>query len=499
MSDTNRVGVSIAKSNERTAPITLAPNELTALRITGTPNLGFVPETVVSNELRPDRQIADSILVGAEAGGDIGFELSFGAFDSLIESAKLSTWQNAPRRTGSSEITAFGVGAITVDDASAFRADHVVRLVAPSAGVVGDGVYVIDSIATNVLTVSPWSASTNAVTASFAADASTLLVVCGVRSNAAGDFDMTVSGTVASIDATGSSDFDNLMGAASELAVGQWIKIHGFTTAGNNVYARVASQASTALTFDAPTGAATEATGDHVTLFFGDYVRNGSDAIASHQYCVERRFEDHSPVTREQFLGMAINSLGINLQPKSIATGSVTMVGFNSTAGTTVSNLYSGGTPTDIAAPQFDVYNTSSNIGRLGRGTDPVATQTKNFVLEASVLISNNLRSLAAVGVFGAAAIGVGEFSVTGNLNTYFDDDTLLNLLLNNTETSYDFAVKALDGRTMLFDLPRIKFTSGAPDVPGKNQDTVINLGFQALLSSVLGYTMHTQRMYYTA
>ncbi len=86
MSDTNRVGVRIARSPATEAPILNPQLTLEALRYTGAPGLAFVPNTIVSEEIRSDRQTSDLILVGGEAGGDTNFELSFGAFDLLIES-----------------------------------------------------------------------------------------------------------------------------------------------------------------------------------------------------------------------------------------------------------------------------------------------------------------------------------------------------------------------------------------------------------------------------
>lgn len=59
---------------------------LTELRITGeglTPN--YTNET--SNEIRSDRQITDSILVGYDVSGNVDGELSYEAFDSFMEGA----------------------------------------------------------------------------------------------------------------------------------------------------------------------------------------------------------------------------------------------------------------------------------------------------------------------------------------------------------------------------------------------------------------------------
>ena len=98
MSDTNRVGLRFFRSSQRTAPIPGGPFNLNQLRFTGTPNLAFAPNTITSNEIRPDRQVSDLILVGAEAGGDTGIELSYGAFDSLLEDALFSTFASPEAR-----------------------------------------------------------------------------------------------------------------------------------------------------------------------------------------------------------------------------------------------------------------------------------------------------------------------------------------------------------------------------------------------------------------
>jgi hypothetical protein len=62
-------------------------------------NLRFTSENfnpsqqyVSSNEIRADRNVSDVTMVGQEAAGEMGFELSYGSFDDLIESLMYSTW-----------------------------------------------------------------------------------------------------------------------------------------------------------------------------------------------------------------------------------------------------------------------------------------------------------------------------------------------------------------------------------------------------------------------
>lgn len=501
MSDTNRVGLRFFQSSQRTAPIPGGPFNLDQLRFTGTPNLAFQPNTIVSEEIRPDRQISDLILVGAEAGGDTGIELSYAAFDALIQGALFSTYTATERKQGTGEITAFGAGTITVDVGGDFIIGQVVRLSALATGDVDEGIFEITNIAANVLTVGPLpGTTTTAVLGTETADADTLLEVSGFAAQAVGNISVIVTGGDAVFQFPAGA-LDDAMGTGVPMAIGAWIKFAEFATAGNNVWGRVREIDLTAdtVTLDTQTGMATDAAGtEQVQAFYGSRVENGAGAISANQFAVERRFEDHNPITRELFLGMALNNFNLNLSPQAIAVGSLTWFGFNSAvsdnAGGSYPELYAA-LPVDVAAPQFDVYNTSSDIGRLGRGVDPIDAAGVNFVLEATIEINNNLRRQPAVGVFGAAGIGVGELSVTGTLSTYFDNDDILQVILQNQETTLDLITQGGDGRSMVFDLPRIKFSGGAPDVPGKNQDVTIPGTYQAILSSVFGYTMSTQRV----
>ena len=73
MSSTNRVQVAVARVTDNQHPTAAVPT-LQKLRLTGAPSLAFTPETIVSDEIRSDRQRADLIPVGAEAGGDVNHQ-----------------------------------------------------------------------------------------------------------------------------------------------------------------------------------------------------------------------------------------------------------------------------------------------------------------------------------------------------------------------------------------------------------------------------------------
>jgi hypothetical protein len=73
---------------------------MTELRFTGE-SLSYDISNATSDEIRSDRQITDLLQTGAEAGGGVNYELSYGTYDSLLESALFSTWTTAVSISGS--------------------------------------------------------------------------------------------------------------------------------------------------------------------------------------------------------------------------------------------------------------------------------------------------------------------------------------------------------------------------------------------------------------
>lgn len=91
----------VAEATENTIP---ASPSWQNLRFTSE-NLIYDKQTVSSDEIRADRNVADMIDVGYAVSGDIGFELSYGTLDSLLESVFFSTWSGSPANTLKNGVT----------------------------------------------------------------------------------------------------------------------------------------------------------------------------------------------------------------------------------------------------------------------------------------------------------------------------------------------------------------------------------------------------------
>lgn len=490
MSDTNRVAFRVGR--ESTFGAIPASPTLYDVPFASAPSLAFSPETTVSELIRSDRQIDDLPLVGGEASGDLNSELAYRVHELLLEGSFFSTFQERYQRVNDeaeTQITAVdGTGEefTVLDEGSSLAQGDLVRAEGFSLSA-NNGIHLVDAGVSNtaIVVTSDLEDETppNGARIHFVG-----------REAATGDI-----AAEASPDRLTSTTLDF---TALDLQAGDWIKLSGSGgtwPAGNNVWVRVSTVAANQLDLDiVPSGwTADGGASATVRIFVGRRLVNGT---TRHSHFLEETFEDHSPVTYQYFRGQLVDGLTINAEPQSIVTLGFTFSGkdaFFSDQNTPASTpdelpaVAADGrvaSPTVITNPKVNVLNSSSNVGRIARGGTPI--EGSNFVLEASFEIANNLRQTNAVGFLGAVQIGVGEFSVTGSLNTLFDDATLARDVIANAETSFDIRFADNDNHFVIVDAPRIKFSEGAPEVAGKNQDVPINLSYQAIRDPSKGYTL---------
>jgi len=89
MSEANRV--SLKTIPEVTYGTTPSNGTWQALPFTST-SLAAAPQSVVSNNIRADRQVQDLIKVGEAVSGEMGIEYCMGTFDELLEAALCGEW-----------------------------------------------------------------------------------------------------------------------------------------------------------------------------------------------------------------------------------------------------------------------------------------------------------------------------------------------------------------------------------------------------------------------
>lgn len=480
MSDTNRVRLSLIE--EGSFGVIPTNPKLQTMRWTGG-DLAYTPQTKKSDELREDRQITDLPLIGYEAAGNLNFRLSFANLDIPVAGVMLNPWTNMPvieNSAADTEITqvtdatdTFGVAA----GGGNFKLGHLMRTTG-FTNAANNGLFRVASSTGTTVVVG----GTPTLTDEAAPPSGAKMQVVGIE-GASGDITATATGL-----ASTALDFTTL-----GLAVGMWVKVGGSGAAykfanvtANNGWARISAISATALTFDIkPTGWGVDnGAGKTIRVWVGDYIRNG---VTLKSHTIERYFGDIAKY--EYFRGMCFNTMNFTLPARDNIAVTASLlgkdaIGFTQQAGATYK-----------AAPTFKLLNTSNNIGRIAE--NGAAIGSPNYLTSLRFTINNNLRGRVALGENGFVSVGTGECDISGQIESYFGDETLYQKVLNNTETSLDFRVAGQNSEVMLFDLPAVKFGAGAPTTPGSNQDVMVNPQFQAYMHATLGYQIHAQRFWY--
>ncbi len=483
MSDSNAVRLAwVRESVENTIPATPV---FRRLRYTGAPDLAGAPVTTESEEILDDGQLSDLIVVARNVGGSVDFEPSYGAHDTFLEAAIRGTWQTRTTKTQALGLNVADANTINMSDTSGLA---VADLVATEnyGTAVNNGLFQVAAVSAGVsIDVTLVGGGATSLVAE-TAPATAVLRVVG-RLYTGGITIGTPAGGQAVLTGV-STNFTSL-----SLEAGDWIRLGGYATLANNGYVRIVSITSaTVMTVDRlPTGFAAEAGASGNRIFFGERLKN---EIARYSYTLQELFTDIGTApnnTRQLLSGMGLNTLSLSVTSEQVLTGQMSFIGQSSSYATAP---IAGETFTE--AERFTPYNASADVARIGEaGT----TLTANLPTEMTIEINNNLAKRPAIGRIGGAGFRRGQFSVSGTLNTYFDDKSLVEKVINNTETGLDLVINDTASHAVVLDFPRVKYATGAPPVPGRNQDVLASLEWRALKHQTLNYTMKVMRFHRVA
>lgn len=139
---------------------------LDTVRITGT-TLGLAKDSLQSEEIRSDRQIADFRQGANQVAGDINFELGYGSFDQFLEAVLLSSDWASPATTGTTTLSQTA-GTITRASGSfitdGFTAGMEVE-VSGFAGAGANGQFLVTAVVALTLTLTALEGQTMAIEA----------------------------------------------------------------------------------------------------------------------------------------------------------------------------------------------------------------------------------------------------------------------------------------------------------------------------------------------
>lgn len=259
----------------------------------------------------------------------------------------------------------------------------------------------------------------------------------------------------------------------SGIRVGDVVRITAATGNANNVNKNLLVYAVTAntidvLTLDRSTLTTESAVASATVTVVGRKTFAPLTGHTDESYTIEEFFSDIAQ--SEVYTGLKVNTASVALPATGLVTAEFGFLGRDVTTGTA---QYFTAPAAQGTTGVFAAVN-----GILMINGAPIALLTG-----LNVNISRNLQTATVVGSNSVAEIFEGRINVEGDFSAYFEDGSLRNLFLNETEASLVVAVttsNAPNADFMTIVLPRIKVNSNTKD--DGEQGIVAQHSFKALL-----------------
>uniref|UniRef100_A0A6M3XPG3 Putative tail protein n=1 Tax=viral metagenome TaxID=1070528 RepID=A0A6M3XPG3_9ZZZZ len=282
----------------------------------------------------------------------------------------------------------------------------------------------------------------------------------------------TTSITSTTIQATASAQLiKDTTWVGSGIVANDYVAIAGFATAGNNGVARVVSVTGTTMVL-ANLTLSVEAAGESVTVTKRGVLKNG---ITEKTFTIEEGFLDIGQYF--QYVGMRVASWSLTVPPNAMVESTFSFLGENMTTSTT--SLDSS--PTAASANE---RFSGIDAGVIYEGGAAIA-----YVTNLEMSLDNGVNPVFVVGNTAVKTVVAGRCNVTGTLTALFQDATIMNKFINETESSLWLVLTDPDGNKLAIDLPRIKYGTGDPQAAGEGEFT-LPMSFTALRDATTGYTI---------
>lgn len=190
-------------------------------------------------------------------------------------------------------------------------------------------------------------------------------------------------------------------------------------------------------------------------------------------FTVERYFSDLLTADKpyHRYTGCEFDTLALQINANAMVTGTIGLIGQGLTTDTVEvpSSTYSAATTTSPL---------DSFTGTINEGGSSIAVIT-----EMQLNLENGLGARFVVGSDETIRPSIGRSNVSGQVTAFFENATLLDKFINETESDIDFTLTDGATNSYKFILPRIKYNGAQPDVQGDGPITIA-LPFQALYDS---------------
>lgn len=203
------------------------------------------------------------------------------------------------------------------------------------------------------------------------------------------------------------------------------------------------------------------------------------DGTTEKSYTFEEQIVDptFSPDQYMIYKGCRIASLSMSLALESIVTGSFSVMG--ATPSNAQASAGTGNTDPNSNSP----FNTVDMVTTLTEGAQGGSEASLSRIVGVDLTLTRALRTKMEIGALNPFDIGVGRLSLTGSVQQYFEDDSLVSPWFNYTERGLTLVLDdgAGTGNSITIEIPRLKYVGDLQiDKPGPDDDVLVTANFEA-------------------
>lgn len=191
---------------------------------------------------------------------------------------------------------------------------------------------------------------------------------------------------------------------------------------------------------------------------------------------VIKEFLDMTPVVAFVYKGCVVNQISLDISKRSKITGTISLMGLE------ISETMPAGA-TYLPETTTSPLNASSNVTSILLDDIPMTS----CIDKMSVQILNNFRPMDCVGKFFHSDFNYGAFSVSGNMDLYFETMEQFNMYKAGTPFKLAIDIEDDAGNQYLLELLRCKFETLTTNATGENTDVMASGSYRC--SGVGGIT----------
>ena len=184
------------------------------------------------------------------------------------------------------------------------------------------------------------------------------------------------------------------------------------------------------------------------------------------------------------YTGCMVNTFALSIQANSMITGTLGIIGKDLSTGAapedSVPADYSSNSP-------FDSFTGSIYEGGTAASNEIAIVTGIDFTLD------NGMTPTQIVGSDTTPEIIDGRSNLTGTLTAYFEDGSMVDKFVNETESVIQFTLQDTASNSYTFLLPAVKYGGGDPGYDGEGPVTA-SMNFQAIYDATSGTSFKITR-----